>query len=349
MLRKSASRVKTRSRRKYNIRKKKFLFWPASTSPASHAEARRGWHRGNITLYILLIIIIIGAYFLVGGTSNFTNSPVDKTPAGEVIKETPGIERESLQLQTIRFKKCSNIAAVDFLIDTSGSMRFGTKLADLKNALSSFTKSFGDKSVTGIRRFSSLDNACYPSTTSRLVPIDFYSSNKSEFSSQVANLCADGATSTRTAFEAEKNDLEKATADPKFKDKTFNLIFVTDGIPESRGSDHQGACTGEETYPVCATNFDGNCRCFDSNQDPTTNPQIAEQIREIKSLNGKNIRIFSVLVFDDENDGPFKDQADKMMSAIATSAEDYYKTTDPKVLTKIYNQIAEKICTETGK
>ena len=121
------------------------------------------------------------------------------------------------------------------------------------------------------------------------------------------------------------------------------MVFISDGIPEENGSGHSGACTGAEPYQFCALS-NGGCRCFVDNQDPTTNPQIAQQVQALKSINGKNVRVFSVLVFDPVSDGPFESRLTNMMQAIASAPSDFYKTSDPATIKNIYSQISNKIC-----
>lgn len=318
-----------------------------TTKVKAHRANRRkaSLKRGGIAFYALIGVIIVGAFFLVGGVNKFTLSPTDTTPAGEVIVETPGQGKDSLQLNTIRFKQCASTAAVDFLVDTSGSMRSGGKLQNIEDSLKSFASNFTDKSITGIRRFSSDDNFYCPPhpITQRLTPIDFYSANKSSFSNSASTLCADGATNTRTAFAAELADLTQAVTDQRFKNYNFNLVFISDGIPEERGSGHLGACNANEPFPLCATS-NGNCRCFADTQDPTTNPQIAKDVQALKNINGKNVRIFSVLVFDPATDGPFESKLTTMMTNIASSPSDFHKTTDPTTIKSIFAQISNKIC-----
>lgn len=319
-----------------------------TTKTHKHTSKRRNifWKRGTIALYVLLTVIIVGAFFLAGGVPKFDFSPTDTTPAGEVVLETPDPQRDSLQLKTLRFKSCASTAAVDFLVDTSGSMRDGGKMQNIKDALTSFASNFNDKSVTGIRRFSSdYGYYCpYHPATERLTTIDFYGTSKNSFASSTNSLCADGSTNTRTAFAAELQDLTAAVTDQRFKDYNFNLVFISDGIPEENGSGHNGACTGAESYAFCA-NSKGNCRCFVDDQDPTTNPQIAQQVQALKSINGKNIKVSSILVFDPVSDGPFEAKLTNMMKAIASTPSDFYKTSDPTTIKTIYSQISNKICT----
>lgn len=317
-------------------RKKKFLFW----------------QRGQIALYLLLGIIILGAFILTFGGPQFSLSQDGNKSAGEVVPEKPDSGRDNLQLKTIRFQQCASKAAVDFLVDTSGSMNFSGKIGYVKEALKSFVGNFTDKSIAGIRRFSSAENQCPTNigqVTTRLVPINFYESNKAQFTAQTNALCASGATNTRSAFAAELEDIKAAVADPKFKDHTFNVVFLSDGIPESTDNPLEAQCqaTGADSEYCQYNNPVKTCRCIDPNQDPTTNPQLAKQIQDLKNLNGKNVRVYSILVFDPATDGYYESKFTSMMQAIA-SPDSFYKTTDPKKIKEIYDQISEKICASNG-
>ncbi|MGE5041981.1 MAG: VWA domain-containing protein [Candidatus Levyibacteriota bacterium] len=308
------------------------------------------FQKGSITLYLLLAVIIAGAFFLAGGIPSFNFSPTDNTPAGQPVLETPDPQRNDLQLKTLKFKGCTTTTAIDFLIDTSGSMGDNNKLTNLEQALTNFSKNFNDSTVTGLRRFSASPNYCNAPITERLVPIDFYSQNKTQFSSAVGNLCPSGGTNTRTAFAAELADMQQMVTDQRFKDKNFNLIFLTDGIPEDHSFPLQGDCQQfvNSDFPVCTPYTQPGskpaCRCFDSSQDPTANPQIAQQIQALKSLNGNNVHIYALLVFDPVIDAPFKAKVDNMMTAIASTPQDYLQTTDPTQISALYGQIAQKIC-----
>jgi uncharacterized protein YegL len=336
--------------------KKKSFNRNASKKKTSPTSSRRKtkksflfWQRGEIALYLLLGIIIFGAFLLASGGPQFKLSESGEEAIGEPIREN-STQKDALQLKTIRFAACSNRAAVDFLVDTSGSMEKGNKIQIIKSALMDFAGNFTNDSITGLRRYSSNDTGT--TATSRPVGIDFYKNNKTQFNTAVSRLVASGGTNTRTAFAAELEDLTQAVTDPKFKDNSFNLVFISDGIPEGKAfPPSSGDCQEHVSpeFPVCAPyNQDRNvCRCFDSNQDPTFNPQIAQQIQALKNINGKNIRIFSILVFDPATDGPFESKLTTMMQAIA-SPNSFYKTTKPEDIKSIYGQIADKICEETG-
>src|SRR3990167_4369952 len=85
--------------------------------------------RGGIGIITLMIVIIILAgIFLVGGIFPKPSTTDPNAEKFTVIPEIPLDSRKSLQLKTIKFNSCTSTAAVDFLVDRSGSMRYGTKL-----------------------------------------------------------------------------------------------------------------------------------------------------------------------------------------------------------------------------
>lgn len=341
MGKKSTKRVTRKPSQHKKTSKKKFLFW----------------QRGEIAIYLLLGIIILGAFLIVSGGPSFNLSKVDTTPAGEIVPEPTDIQRDNLQLKTIKFQACGNNTGAYFIVDTSGSMRDNNKMQNVKDALQSFASNLTDKSVVGMRRYSS-DLACSiygRQVTSLLVPIGFYGTNKNTFSQATSALCPSGSTNTSAAFAGALNDLRSAVTNPAYKDTPLNVIFISDGIPEGDGvgiPQTLGTCSSftSARYPICApytSQGRTTCRCFDSSQDPTANPSIAQQIQALKNINGKNVRVFSVLVFSQATDGPFKANLDNMMKTIA-SPGDYYQTSRPEDIKGIYEQIANKICASNG-
>jgi len=311
--------------------------------------------RGDIAITLILGVVVLGAIILAGGIfPELDDSKVNKDIVGEIdTSSVPTNQNDkSLQIQKLKIKTCNDQAAIDFLIDTSGSMNFGggVKLTNLKQAMQSFAANFNDKTVVGIRRFSGENKAGLP-VTSRLVPINFYLNNKSNYNTAVNSLSIYGGTMTRNAFSNELTELSAAVANSNFNTYNFNLIFFTDGIPET--SDNNMACPGGGTgNPFCIpdTRPGGVCRCFDSAQDPTTttngNIDIAAKIKALRSGGGKNVRIFSIVILDDAADGHFKDKVENMMKKIASDpATDYFFTTSATDFKNIFRDINQKICT----
>lgn len=283
--------------------------------------------------------MIIGSIMLVGGaypiisyeTLNFENQ---KT-FDEDLDPTPTGNPKNYQLQISELKNCSDSLAVEFLLDTSGSMEDGGKMGKLKEALTFFTGQLKKNAVVGIRTFSN--------TTKLQAPFDFYKSSQAGVNSIIAGLTPGGGTSTRDAFVETQKDLKEGIVKKEFKNYTFNLVFFSDGIPETieANEKHTGKCKSE---PRNASGY----RCFDTNQDPTNSVlvggNIADKIRNIKNKDGKNVRIFSVLLFDNVNDEFFKKEEEAIMQRIVASPDDYYQTTHPDDLQKVFKQIITQVC-----
>jgi len=291
--------------------------------------------RGGIEIIIaLIIIIILGGVLLVGGVApNLSRPSTDNsifTPDESILKGS----QKNLQLKTIKFNSCTSTTAIGFLVDQSGSMKFGggVKETNLKNALNRFTGSFPDEGILGLRTYS--DDTYSPI----VVPFDFYKNNNSQIASAITGMTPYKATHSKTAFEDMKRDL--ATARAKFPNYQFNLIFISDGIPESQkalddfcpnGYDNSNKtyCRRHPDYPA------QQCRCFAPDQDPT---QVASEI------NASGVRIFSIVYLDDI-DEVFRNQLKTLMENVSSDpATDYFEAPFDSQLDKILDDISVKIC-----
>lgn len=295
--------------------------------------------RGSITLIVLLSIIIVGSIILVGGAYPIISYQTLNMDNQKTFEEeeniTPTGKPNNKQLQITELKNCSDSLAVEFLLDTSGSMEDGGKIQKLKDALNFFVGQLKKNAVIGIRTFND--------TTSLQLPFDFYKNNQANVSTIITSLVPGGGTSTRDAFVATQKDLVDILPKKDFKNYTFNVIFFSDGIPETADANtkNAGKCTPEPR------NESGH-RCFDTLQDPTNNAipggNISEQIKNLKNKDGRKIRIFSVLLFDRDNDLYFKSEEETIMEHVASSPQDFYKTTQSEDLQKIFKQIITQVC-----
>ncbi|MGE5041980.1 MAG: vWA domain-containing protein [Candidatus Levyibacteriota bacterium] len=183
--------------------------------------------QGSITLYLLLGIVILGAFFLAGGIPRFDYSPTDNTPAGEVVVETPGASQDSLQLKKLKFKQCAGTLTMDLLLDRSGSMDLTTpsgvkKLDALKSAVLEITKKLTDESIIGIQSFDSVSRT-------NDVPINFYKNVKDTIPPALNAMAPGFQTPTHDALAFSYGLL--ADAVPKYTGRKFGFIFITDGLP----------------------------------------------------------------------------------------------------------------------
>lgn len=302
--------------------------------------------KGSITIIILLSIVIIGSIMLVGGAypiiSYETLNLENQKTFDEDLDPTPTGKPKNYQLQISELKNCSDSLAVEFLLDTSGSMEDGGKIDKLKEALNNFISKVKNKSVIAIRTFNTI--------TSMQVGFDFYKNNQSQVQAVINGLSPGGGTYTRNAFAGVKQDIVPLLNDKKFQMYTPNIIFFSDGIPETSAANT--ACVSRRlcTDKIISPTFPGECRCFDTNQDPTNkghtdgDGDIVEQIKKLKNKDGKNINIFSVLLFNRASDAFFEAEEEALMQRIASAPENFYKTPRADDLQKIFNQIITQVC-----
>ncbi len=303
--------------------------------PAKRKSFKLFFFRGDAAIsFLVLAVVIIGSLMLVGGLTPKLNK---QDPNNVGIPDTPSPATgadNNLQLKTFKFKQCSDTSAVYFILDTSGSMGYnnGIKIGNLQDSVKYFANSMSDTSVAALREFST--------PTYLRVPADI--GNKNRIISAASSLFPGGATYTKNAFDAAKGDLTTAIANPKFAKYNFNVIFFTDGIPETQEAQQTLCYQNPIPKDICDTSgvTGTRCRCFAQEQDPTS---TATEIKNMKSKAGKNVRIFSILLFDPVRDGFFAARAKPLVQGVA-SPNSYFETTDPTQLKNIFSQISQKVC-----
>lgn len=267
--------------------------------------------------FLLLLLVAFLAVFLAGGLS-LTSYSKPATDQYVPISKMPIPGKDSLQLDTLKFKKCQEVIAVDLLIDTSGSMQFGNKMPELKNALSSFVSLLSDKSLIAMQTFST--------TTQNVLPFSFYKDSKNQLASLIGSLTPNGATYTRDAFLMARDEIRKAqSAYPKYK---FRLIFVSDGIPETMSPSPNATC---KVSPVLNIK-----RCLDWAQDPNRSPSVADDLKNM------GVRIYTIAVLDHE-DAIFNPELESILKQ-AASPGSFYLAPTASDLKKIYSQIGSRLC-----
>ncbi|OGH21526.1 MAG: hypothetical protein A2958_02240 [Candidatus Levybacteria bacterium RIFCSPLOWO2_01_FULL_38_13] len=182
--------------------------------------------RGGIEI-IILLIIFVASIFIVGGIFPKLSKTDPNAEKFTAITGIPLDSHNSLQLKTIKFKKCLGQTNVDLLLDRTGSMgertpTGQTKIARLKEAVLVLTGQLSDQSVVGIQSFSS-------ESITDDVPISYYKDVKGIISSKVNALNAGGQTPTHDALAFSLDRLKEAI--PKFPGRQFNFILISDGQP----------------------------------------------------------------------------------------------------------------------
>jgi len=242
------------------------------------------YSKGKTSVYMmLLVVVILGSILLAQGLTPKSMTSTDEGGGESIlISEAPQPGRSNLQLDTLKFRKCAEKVAIDFLVDTSGSMD-GSKLNNLQQALKFFGSKFPDNGVVGIQIFSG------PQPAQELIPISLYKDVKRTFNNKIDSMYAYGSTYTRDAFEFAKPKLLAAKA--AYPNQKFALIFISDGIPEVTGcgrEEQKNGCTAAEA------------------QDPNKAPSIPDEIK------GNDIRIFSIAYLD-RNDDFFDNKLKELM------------------------------------
>ncbi len=267
---------------------------------------------GSITLPILIGIVILGAIYLVGGPLPHLEQ-IDTGEQGRVV--VPDLENTdsatdsaSLRLKTIKFKQCTETAAVDFMLDRSGSMKArtpsgDTKIQTLKDAVNLFIDNLSDDSVIGVQYFSSKG-------IGNLIEIN-EKKNIGDYANAINALPADGNTPTRDALAYSYSRLQNGVQ--KYPDRDFAFIFVSDGEPVP-------------DFPPPKESQDP--RRFD--------PNPADQIK------GLGVEVYSIGILDNTQikSGKMKE----LLTDIASSPENVYISPNGEDLDNIIARISQDLC-----
>jgi hypothetical protein len=198
----------------------------------------------------------------------------------------------------------SDKIAVDFLIDVSGSMAFGNKQRNEKNALNSFVGRMSDSSVVGIQIFSD------PNNVREVVPLSLYKNVKSQVQNTINTLPANGATSTRSAFDLARQKLSDVAGIIHNSD---NCLVIA---PDSRL---------------------GGTRCFAKAQDPRSPTDLPQIIKT------QGVDIYSIAITD-PGDQPMKNELLRLLQDASSDPDStyFYESVDGNDLTAILGGMMTK-------
>ena len=152
---------------------------------------------------IIVGIAIVGAILMVSGvTPSFNVSPSNQNEQYVIIPPTSAPGESSLQLKPVKFKKCGATTAVDFLIDLSGSMAWGTpsKISQLEDAILAFASGFSEQTVMSIQGFNEPPAA-------EIVPFSYYSQVVETLPQTLKKMHPIGGTYSKDAFSFTQNVL----------------------------------------------------------------------------------------------------------------------------------------------
>ncbi len=307
----------------------------------------------NLFILAILGLAIVLGFFLVGGLvpENFTLTQYsDKSTYTPLNPDKDPNAKQGLQLDLIKLEGCSSTAAVNFLIDRSGSMNFngGKKIKNLRNAILSFKNKLSDDNIIGLQVYSETGSTwtgiCNPQGKSwcNLINPTPYKNVRDTIHNTVCGVHADGGTYTRDAFLETEKVLDEAIK--KYPDHKFNLIFISDGVPEDGNTG--SVCPGGIGGPWCGANELGYCRCYSIKQDPT-NFYDSSKIDISQRIKDKGVRIFTIS-YVDKTDQHLNSLLEGLMERVASSVDDYYRSPSEQDIEVILEQIVNKICKEAN-
>lgn len=193
-------------------------------------------------------------------------------PVQHIITPTggsTGAGQKNLQLETFNVDNCGQNTAMLFVIDTSGSMSYENKIGHEKQALSYFTSNMGGLSTIGIDTFGGGQGAA---TTA--VPLNYYKDVKTQVKQVINGLTPNGGTPTRDAIQLAYTQLKQSISEDEYPGYQYNLILMTDGVPEILPP---RTCEAQTYDPKDAPLQ----RCFAQQEDPTIPTNIAAQMRSL--------------------------------------------------------------------
>lgn len=315
---------------------------------------RRPKHKGvsgNFSTIVIITGIVFAGWIMTGGEypnvyPTYTSTPMQGEPLADQ-PEHP--KRFSLTFHELRFKNrpaappadslasCDKVALV-FLVDASTSMTERgpngiTKLDNVKNALYEFTDDLSSTSLFGLYTFSS-PNGGEPRSR---VSIGLMPSIQFQIDSAISgiNPPENAATYMREGFESVRGPL--VSAKQQYPDYKFNLIFISDGVPE-----HQAPCEDQYTLTgTCDNSGANNSRNYDIRHDPIDtslgNSNVVQQIKD------SGVSIYSI-VLSNATDAQVFPELRSLMQRIASSDSQYKESVGGENINAIYQEIKTSAC-----
>ena len=297
-------------------------------------KPRRRFLSGQFGVFVILVLIFIGAFTLVGGFLPTKDSESKDLQIGSLEGFEEGGVNPALQLRTLKFggassaepppASCTETVALDFLLDLSSSMADYTptgekKVERLKESVISITSELNDNTVLGIQSFRGYSSFCKQGTPcgdlvfSETIPVSYYKDVKDTIEDKIKALNVRGNTPTYLALKFSFEKLLEAL--PNFPDRKFHFIFISDGQPvPSHGSSNS--------------------------QDPRDhNPNPADQIKDM------GIEVYTLAVYNSDQEKNSKNSPlTKLMISIASKPENFFQSGTADDLEETLRAIAEKVC-----
>lgn len=298
----------------------------------------------SLSIVFIMGLVVVGAFVASGSLT-----PVDPNgpggpptlapyynpadyPAQHIVTPTGGFAagKQNLQLQTFGVDNCGQNSVMLFLIDTSGSMSYDDKIGHEKAALSYFTSNMGGLSAIGIDTFGG-----GPGDVVTKLPLSYYKDVKTQVSQVINGLTANGGTPTRDAMALAYNQLDSATNEEEYPNYQYNLILITDGVPEQLPP---RTCEVQTPDPLDAPLE----RCFAVEQDPTIPTDISAEIRSL-GVDIYTINVYSPSYASDAFMYPYLTTLLEKIASEPTSTH-YYVSVDGNNLSSVLQNINQSIC-----
>jgi len=167
------------------------------------------------------------------------------------------------------------------------------------------------------------------------LPLTYYKDSKTQVAQVINELQPNGYTKTRDAMEMAYDELKQSMEDDDFPGYKYNLILLTDGVPEIPPP---RTCIAQTNDPNTAP----LPRCFAVEQDPTQSPDITS---EIKAL-GVDIYAINVYSPDYPSDKFFFPYLTPLLEKIASTPTDthYFVSINGANLSDVLQSINSSIC-----
>jgi hypothetical protein len=298
----------------------------------------------SLSIVFVMSLVVVGAFVASGSlvpvdpngpggppTLAPYYNPADY-PVQNIITPTGGFatNKQNLQLQTFGVDNCGENSVMLFLIDTSGSMSYYDKIGHEKQALSYFTSNMGGLSAIGIDTFGGP-----PGDVSTLLPLSYYKDVKPQVTQVINGLTANGATPTRDAMQLAYNQLQQSISEEQYPNYQYNLILLTDGVPEQLPP---RTCEEQTTDPLDAP----LPRCFALQEDPTLPTDISAEIRSL-GVDIYTINVYSPQRASDVFMLPYLSLLLEKVASEPTSTH-YYVSVDGTNLSDVLQSINQSIC-----
>ena len=143
--------------------------------------------------------------------------------------------------------KATPFIALNILVDESGTTLTASRIQEIKIGIKKIAALLRDDDVIGIQALSSPRVNGGGSAVREVVPIRRYADNKNVLNSRVDTLGNSGDTHIKDGFVFARNAINSAKG--SFPNRTWILIFLSDGIPNDQNVPGEGPDSSQDPRP----------------------------------------------------------------------------------------------------